>query len=555
MLVFLCFLLINTHLCFSQSNTSAEKIQSFNSKIEVNKDGTIDIKETIIYDFGNLQRHGIYREIPYIKENLDGKKYVLDFKIESVKDEKGNPYNYSVSKENFNYKIKIGDPKRTITGINTYIISYNVSGAISYFPNFDELYWNITGDKWKVPILAVSSQISFPQDIEATKLKHSCYTGAYGSNESICSLNYDQGTLIVNSLRTLNSSEGLTVAVGFPKHIVNIIEPKEYVSFWQTIFGKILFFFFILLFIFWYIVYPIYVIYRWFRYGRDPSATTGQVRAWYDPPQAKSGRDLTPEEVGSVIDETVNLRDISSMIVDLAKRGYFKIEEKKRGDFYFHKIRDFSKDKKLLLFEKELLNGIFESGSDIRLKDQYLFQSLANVKNQIYKDLVDEDIFPKNPQKIRNFYIFIGVLAAVTINIPLAIISFIFGKIMPRKTEFGASVSNIAKSLKNFLSSQERQLEYQAKNQMFFEKLLPYAVAFGVEKIWAKRFKDIQMTPPKWYSSYSDSFNSAILVSSLNSSFKSVSASSSVSSSGFGSGSSGGGFSGGGGGGGGGGSW
>jgi len=144
-------------------------------------------------------------------------------------------------------------------------------------------------------------------------------------------------------------------------------------------------------------------------------------------------------------------------------------------------------------------------------------------------------------------------------NFPLALIAFTFGRAMPRKTIFGVESANISKSLKNFLTSQERQLEFQAKNQTMFEKLLPYAVAFGVERIWAQRFKDFQLKQPDWYSSYDSTrgFNSIIFASSLSSSMSSFrSAATPVSSTtGHSSGFGGGGFSGGGGGGGGGGSW
>ncbi|MEX1052766.1 MAG: hypothetical protein WEC80_02875, partial [Patescibacteria group bacterium] len=256
-------------------------------------------------------------------------------------------------------------------------------------------------------------------------------------------------------------------------------------------------------------------------------------------------------------DERVDLRDILSIIVDLAQRGYLKIEERKKKDFYFIKQKNFKNDKKLLSFEKEFLSGLFSDLKEVRLKDKKLYITISKVKKMIYDQLVIDNFFPKNPEKIRNFYILITFLAIITINIPLAIISIIFGRIMPRKTLDGVNAANISKSLKNFLGSQERQLEYQARNQMFFEKLLPYAVAFGVEKVWANRFKNIEMKEPDWYSGQS-SFNSTNLIYGLNSSFKSVtvSATPTRSSSGFSSGtSSGGGFSGGGGGGGGGSSW
>ena len=326
------------------------------------------------------------------------------------------------------------------------------------------------------------------------------------------------GSVQFQSTRNLRAHEGLTIVVGFPKNIVSVLEPKEYIPFWQTIVGKILVFIFFVIGFLWYIFYPIHIIYRWFKYGRDPSTRSsislrtrsgqvqsigqGIVRAWYDPPRTSSGRFLTPAEVGTLTDEMVHLRDVFSIIVDLARQGYLKIEEKKKKEFYFEKNKDFSNDKKLLDFEKTLLDGIFETKDKVKIKDLKLYQTICDIKQKIYDGLVKDSFFPKNPQKIRNFYIGIAVLAFITFNIPLAILSLIFGRIMPRKTEEGAGASNIGKSLKNFLSSQERQLEFQAKNQMFFEKLLPYAVAFGVEKIWADKFKDINLQPQEWYQGY-----------------------------------------------------
>lgn len=124
---------------------------------------------------------------------------------------------------------------------------------------------------------------------------------------------------------------------------------------------------------------------------------------------------------------------------------------------------------------------------------------------------------------------------------------------MPRKTLEGVKVKNIAKSLLNFLKSQERQLEFQADKQMLFEKLLPYAIACGVEKIWAKRFSDIELKQPEWYEGTTSSFNSVSFTDHLHSSFSTLKEATETSSTGFFSGF--GGSSGGGGGGGGGGSW
>ena len=207
------------------------------------------------------------------------------------------------------------------------------------------------------------------------------------------------------------------------------------------------------------------------------------------------------------------------------------------------------------------MDKLFQDNPVLDLDEQErgdLYEAVEDIKSAIYNQLVKEKFFPKNPGSVRNFYKGVGAAALFTMNLPLLISVMIFGRIMPIKTLAGAIAANVAKSLRNFLTSQERQLAFQAKNQIFFEKLLPYAIAFGVEKIWAQRFKDIEIRPPDWYEGQNVSaFTAVYLTSSLHSSFNQLGTASSsptTSSSGFSSGFSGG-SSGGGGGGGGGGSW
>ena len=542
-----------------------EQIQNFDSKININKDGTIEVEEKIVYDFGNLQRHGIYRNTPYIKTNKAGKKFELEFENFSVTDENGKKYQYKKSVSNENINLKIGDPNRTITGVNIYLIKYKVSGALTYFSDHDELYWNSNGNEWTIPILSLTSEVRLPVGVAQREISASCYTGYLGSKDQDCQINKTDISATFKTIGILEPNQGLTLVFGFPKNIALLLEPKPYVSFWQSFVGKAILGMIILVAIFWYIVYPIYIPVKWLREGRDPSTRSarsgqvpGEVSAWFDPPKTKTGRPLTPQETGALVDERVDIDDLSAMIVSLAQKGFMKIEEREKNNFYLVKKKD-SSDSRLLTFEKKFLDEIFQGGETISLKNKKpsLNTVVEESKKSIYEKLVQEGFFPENPNKIRTFYTVIGSLALTTINFALAFSAFLFGRNMPKKTLLGVEASSIAKSLRNFLVSQERQLEFQAKNQMFFEKLLPYAIAFGVEKIWADRFKDIEMRPPDWYEGYSTGrFNSIALTNSLNSSFSSFqsAATPTTSSSGFSSGFSGG-SSGGGGGGGGGGSW
>ncbi len=534
---------------------SYEHIENFGTYVSVNADGTIDVRETILYDFGQQERHGIFRNIPFTKRGENNDRFDLKFENFKVNDEKGKAYEFDKSTENEQIVLKIGDPDETITGTHTYVISYKVSGAIGYFNDHDEFYWNTTGNGWEVPISSATASIDIHTLIERDDLQLACYTGKYGSDEKNCEMTTFEGIYTMTTISPLAPYEGFTAIVGFPKGIVEYLPAEKYVSFWEKPIGKIAIAGIILTAIFWYLLLPVILLFRYFKHGRDPYVGPN-VTSWYDPPETVGGRKLTPAETGGLIDENVDTRDIFATIIDLARRGYIKIKEQDKKNFsLIHANKPSSKDT-LAPYEEKLIDGIFKEKKEIKLKDVKLYKTVQEVEKMIYEGLVSDGFFPQNPKSIRTKYYALGTVALPTFNLVLASIAFFIGRIMPRKTLYGAQQANVAKGIKSFINSQERQMNFQGDKQMFFEKLLPFAVAFGVEKNWAKRFEKFDLKNPDWYQSTTSShFNAALLASSLGSSysnFKSASTPPSSSSSGF---SSGGGFSGGGGGGGGGGSW
>lgn len=535
--------------CFT--SLRAETIKSFTSNIKIQEDGTIEVQEIIVYDFEGESRHGIFRDLSTVKTNTEGKRFRLKYTPKDVIDESGKQYQWKKEQIGDSMRLKIGDPDETVTGTKIYQISYSVNGALTYFSDHDELYWNITGNDWNVPILGAHTRVILPQSVESESLGMICYTGVQGSTSVNCSTAVQNGLGESSTQQSLSSGEGMTASFSFPTNLIAVLEPEEIHSIFENPLFVLLLF--VIGFI-WYIALPVYLGYRWLKQGRDPKPVIGQASVWFDPPKTKKLRKLTPGETGTLLDEEADLSDLAATIVDLARRGFLTIIEDNK-QYTLSKTQSLPKDT-LESFEKTLFDGIFKKSDSTTLKNAELQDAAIKAKNELYDAVVTEGFFDKNPEKIRTAFTGLGVLGLMTGNLLLFISCMIFGRNMPKKTLYGSDQAAIGKALKSFLSSQEKFLTFQAEKMAMFEKLLPYAVAFGVEKLWAKRFADLEMQQPKWYVGTDSTIRSVAFVNHLSGSmntFRSA-ATPTSSSSGFSSGSSGG-FSGGGGGGGGGGSW
>lgn len=551
-LVALFFCAFPFRLVYAQAT---ENIGDYSSGISVRDDGRIHVEERIVYDFSSYQRHGIYRIIPFIKSNNDGKQYVLEFSDIAVRSSNGGSLTFVRTVEEDALKLKIGDPDKTITGVHGYDIGYTVSGALTYFPDHDELYWNAVGTDWNVPIAHAQATVGLPNGVVDEELSVACYTGAFGEQSSTCTAKKTSDrSVFVETTEPLGPHEGLTVVVGFPKGMVAVLEPQERIPFSDTLIGKIVLICVSLAVLFWYVVLPIIVVYKWWTNGRDPKPAMGEVAAWFAPPVTRKKRPLSPAETGTLIDERAQLRDIYGSLIDLARRGYFRILETKKHEFVFEKTKEWTD---VLPFEQTLLDGVFSGKDRVDVKSLDVASTFTQVQRMLYERLVADGFFPTNPNTLRTWYVVLSVLALVTFNPVLFLVAITFGQHMPKKTEWGAQQAAVARSLRSFLTSQEKQLKFQAKHKLLFEKLLPYAIAFGVEDIWAKRFANVGVPKPDWYSSETGGrFNSVVFAHAVSSGMSRsfAVARAAHSSTGHSSGFSGG-FSGGGGGGGGGGSW
>ena len=545
-------LLISFSIFFTARASAEELIRSLQLDSVVNEDGTVSITETILYDFGNEQRHGIFRYIPYKKVNQDEKSYVLDIKVEKITDGKGNDYKYTETKSGNDLMIKIGDPNKILSGQHIYVISYVIRGGLTYFETYDEFYWNGVGSGWKIPINFVTATVSFNRNFVEGELDGVCYTGPVGSTDKSCTINRLQKG-ITFAVSRVNPGEAFTFAVKFPKGYAAVLEPiQDNPSIIQLILialaGIVAACFYVFL--------PILLLIKWLREKKHIQETARIVAAWFSPPKTSDGESLTPVETAITADVTAGDKAVPATIISLAQRGYLKITQKESREFVFSKTEK-TGDGLFRKYENDIYNAmfsgdIFEISTKELSKKERFGAAGTSVANNAGDYLKKKGVFKSNPVNTSMAYLTLAIMSFFVGNVFLAVVSFILGRKSPRRPDSGIQTYSEAVSLKNFLVSQDPQFDFQDQEMMFFERLLPYATAFGVEDVWLKRFKDLYSTNPEWYQG-DDFTRLAVMNTVVNNSFHSASASS-RSSSGFSSGFSGG-SSGGGGGGGGGGSW
>jgi uncharacterized membrane protein len=543
-------------------------IESFDAIIEVANDGTTTVQETIRPRFTGSW-NGIYRTIPVQYRTPQGLNYTLRLRVESVTDDAGASLRFESSRERHYQKLKIWVPRASNT-TRVVKLRYRVANALRFFDEHDELYWNVTGDEWDVPIEHASALVRLPDGVSG--LRATAFRGAYGSTEQNAVEILPAG-VSVQTLNGLAFREGLTIVVGWNPGAIERPTAADKAA--DTLFSNIPLAIPPLIFLgMWRL---------WRRRGRDPILAPLVTR--YEPPEQ-----MTPAELGTLVDGKPDMRDITATIVDLAVRGYLHIEEiETEGFFGLFQSKDYRFTLKkprgewtsLKPHEQELLSALFgATGDSVNISDlkNKFYKHLPKLRDNLYSMLVNARFYTGRPDRVRTLYIVGGIVVAVLIALasggmmstlgmqPAAgiiagilsgVIIVLFGWFMPSRTVRGTRELEKVLGFQEFLSRVEGdRLNRVVTTPELFEKYLPFAMALGVEENWAKAFEGIYREPPQWYTGTTGgpAFQPRAFTSNLGrmtAQTASVMASAPRSSggSGFSGGSSGGGFGGGGGGG------
>lgn len=553
---------------YAKDNITDWYLKDFQSEIIVNKDSSLTITEKIIADCGNLtDKHGIFRVIPTRIKKTNNEYINTPIKLISITDLSNNPLKYKETQDKSNHTItwQIGDINKKVQGINYYQIKYSVQNTIRFDnSSFDEFYWNLNGNFWQIETDNFTANIVFPQEINANNSAISYYVGQFGeNNQDLAQYKWiDKNTLQFLSQKTLNAGQGITASLTFPKNIITPYQP----SFLEK-YGELVYFLIPLIIL-------IISLILWEKFGRDPKLNKTIV------PEFAIPNNLTPIEMGMVIsDGSLKNSYISAQIIHFAVNKIIKIEQINKKSLLGrqdYKLVLLNKNNKILSnSEKLLLENLFLGKKEVLLSslNNIFYSYIPPISQAVNKSLVEQKLIIPRSNAFKVVYLIlalivfslifaffsISIFAAIAMFLS-AVILLIFSFLLEQRTPEGAQLMLKIKGFKLYMETAEKYRQKFNEKEGIFEKFLPYAMIFGITKLWVEKMKIIYGEDyftryhPYWFIGYNFAhFDTNTLnqtINSLSNNMNSV-----ISSNPSASGAGGGGFAGGGGGGGGGGGW
>lgn len=505
----------------------------FDVDITVNQDGTFDVaeKQTIVFTAGTFTFG--YRSIDtHLTSDITDIR-VSDARGEYVENNSAQPGTFTVTPNGSHLEIRwyfedAADESRTFT------VSYRVHGGLRYYDDGDQVWWVAVYPERSFPVNHSVVTIHVPSPARIDNFD-SYYTPAD-------MVQLDDQTVQLTATERIPPNQSFEVRAQFTHGVVAgqasswqqaederaaaLERQAEYDAKWRPLVNLIVGALSLMLFL----LAPLGVYLIWYLRGRDVQ-TDFAAEYLPEPPSH-----LPPGMVGTLLDETADMEDILATLVDLSRRGYIKMEELEPeelgifgrgvGDFEYTLLKQ--PDDELRPYEKQLIKAIFGGEKKRKLSDlkTKFYKHLPKLRKALYEEVTKEGYFAANPEQVRNRWSVLGVTVLIftviascfvlitlssytdfALFLPVGFGVFSFGLIiiarfMPRKTAKGAEAAARWKAFRTYLKDIEKYTDLKRATDLF-ERYLPYAIAFGLERDYIKTWAQVPETPvPTWYAPY-----------------------------------------------------
>jgi|GEM_PF-608100 len=495
-----------------------------NINIEINKDGSFTVIESLEVDFSESRR-GIIRSIPYRYEK-NGERIDVSFSNIEVDGDK-----FKLSRSRGEQIIRIGDADRYITGKKEYKVSYHVQGAISSYEDHDEFFWNLITPNSDATVTKSSFSISFPEDWIDSISEYRAFSGAKGSQGQNIVLHKEGRTLIGASRTELPSGHGVSFAIKIPKGLIE----RQGRSTPQTNEAPQISWVFR-----WWNVIPMglaaFLLGFWRKFEKSSIDEEEVLDQYYPPDGMSSG------EVGTFYDHKANRRDIISLLPYWGNQGLVKMKpvDGSDGDIYFYKLKDIPLDRPP--YQHTLFNGLFKDGDVVLLSDlkEKFYKTIRATAGQLKKEIKDKALYDERSKDVfhSGWLIALGIISilggifviifshAVVAGIGLFIVgvgSFVLHAKPPKLSDLGASHKQHLKGFYSFLKNPDPDKieELIQKDPDYLHKVYPYVLAFDLDQSWTSFQKEhsLDYTPPIWFDGYHSSDNTPFNYGQVSESF------------------------------------
>jgi len=513
MAALLCCALVLWSAAPAQAQQRELRAERMDVELTVLTSGALLVRERITYAFTGTW-NGVYRTIPIRYEGPGEFDYGLDVDLRNVSVEGvDEELRVETSRQAGNLKWQVWVPGAS-TARRTVVFEYRVAHALRFLDAHAERYWNVIGDGAEVEFGPVEARVLLPAGVSGVRTR--AFVGGYGAREESVLIDRTPGYIEFDSDEDLGWRRGMSIVVGWDPGVVERPTAADRAAGFVS--SNI---WLLLPLLAWFLMHR-----HWRARGKDPEERP--ITPQYEPPGG-----MGPAEAGTLVDHHPHIHDLTATIVDLAIRGYIRIEEQEPDgliskfvggtDYAFRRLPDPEGDR-LRAYERRILDALFDEHPGLVTTDdlKYEFHSrLSGIRTAIFEDLVDDGYYGRRPDKVRNFWVVAGavisclgflamtVLAsrgvmgpvtAMVAGVGTGIPVLIYGFFMPARTRLGARVTERIRGLEEFLSRVEQdRFRRMITTPEQFETLLPFAMALQVDEKWADAFDDLFAEPPDWY--------------------------------------------------------